>query len=522
MAHFYIVSFTSFVGLVIALFVASAMGEANSTHTFFIAMGFIAIAAFFMLHGLATPGFLIMEDNEAVKWSGQIAFTAGALLFGAANFPWQPDTKLSIEQKPTQIWIIAIVIYVAYAIVAFFFDRPLAWASQNLPFLRHLVGALTAGILLATVIRIRQTGQTDTNQLNQKITIALILLAEAQIILTFGEPWRFTWWGYHSTLLAAFILAMMGLVIEFESVRDFRPIRYFATTGSVVSVALALLAGELAARWIPNFMGRNIAIGTALAITAVLYIALFIVVYRSDRLLTEHQEALAQEQRWRSELMQLIVHDLKSPLTAMNGGVDMVLNQQIGPLNNFQERLLKSSASSGERMLKLINDLLDVERLEANSLKLELERFDMGQMLRERVTAAELVAGADGPQVLLALPEEMPAFCGDLNLLQRVVDNLLSNAIKFSPPDGQVKLTARLKPEQLYLTVSDTGPGVPFKDRTFIFQKFGQSAGTERRGTGLGLTFCKMVVEAHQGQIYVGDNPGGGALFAIHLPLETS
>lgn len=145
---------------------------------------------------------------------------------------------------------------------------------------------------------------------------------------------------------------------------------------------------------------------------------------------------------------------------------------------------------------------------------------DLAPVLREQIAELQILADKHQQQLQLFLPETLPPVMVDPVLIRRVIHNLLANALKLTPDQGEIEVRATVEGGQLQVSVADSGPGIPVADRQRIFEKFAQLDTKTRRGKGLGLTFCKMAVEAHGGLLTVEDSPLGGALFRLALPLE--
>jgi signal transduction histidine kinase len=221
----------------------------------------------------------------------------------------------------------------------------------------------------------------------------------------------------------------------------------------------------------------------------------------------------------RAELTRLLVHDLKNPLASILGSLGPLTEGMVGALNEPQARFLGRAESAAQDMLRLIEELLDVERLEAGALPLERSRVDAAALLRQRGAQVEGLARQHDLRLIVDVPESLPDLEADEGLIRRVIGNLLSNAVKFTPQGGTIRLSARALDGSLEIEVADSGPGIPAGDRARVFEKFARLRGTRARGAGLGLTLCKMAVEAHHGHIDVDDSPEGGALFRVSLPL---
>jgi len=224
----------------------------------------------------------------------------------------------------------------------------------------------------------------------------------------------------------------------------------------------------------------------------------------------------------REDMMHMLVHDLRSPLTVLRGSLEMIeLAVDDGKLEDV--RLLEQMAQRGsDRMLHMVNELLDISKLESGEFPLNLEAVDVESLLRDISTRLRPLAADANIAINMLIAPNLPSLYVDPKFIDRVLHNLVDNAIKFTPDDGHVKLWARLDPENadsVLIGVTDTGPGIPPQERHRVFEKFQQTSVTGRRiGTGLGLPFCKLAVESHGGQIWVESEVGKGSTFVMRLP----
>ncbi len=236
--------------------------------------------------------------------------------------------------------------------------------------------------------------------------------------------------------------------------------------------------------------------------------------------LTEERElALLRE-----ELTHMLIHDLRSPLTVVQGSLDIIeRNLAAGTMEDI-DQLLVLARKSSNRISRMVDELLDVSRLESGQMPLHLEAVDVKTLLEDSAARfAPLAVSAHVSLEISAEPDLSPLHV-DPELTGRVLNNLLDNAIKFTPDGGRIRLWARLEPERtpdaLLIGVSDTGPGIPPEALSRLFKKFQQvtSIRGRRTGTSLGLPFCKLAVEAHGGRIWVETEVGRGSTFTVVLP----
>ncbi|OGR91232.1 MAG: hypothetical protein A2992_03455 [Elusimicrobia bacterium RIFCSPLOWO2_01_FULL_59_12] len=233
--------------------------------------------------------------------------------------------------------------------------------------------------------------------------------------------------------------------------------------------------------------------------------------------------SLRQLEGMRRDLINMIVHDLKSPLSSIMVSMDYLLTGQTGSLSGEQRKFLSLGHRSANEMFMLIQNLLDVARLEEGKLSLNKESFDPRAWAEESVLSFQPVADAGKKKLHFSAREDLPSVEGDRALLGRVLGNLLSNALRHTPlGSGEVFVTLSRRGDQLAVEVRDNGQGIPQEYQTRIFEKFVQVERKRahlRTGTGLGLTFCKMAVEAHGGRIFVYSAPEEGSTFTFLLPL---
>jgi len=230
--------------------------------------------------------------------------------------------------------------------------------------------------------------------------------------------------------------------------------------------------------------------------------------------------------RLKEDLTYMLVHDLRSPLTVLKGSLTLIEDSLTTDKGGDINEMLAMAHRNTDRILRMVNELLDIGKIESGRLSIRPEAIDVRTLLTE--VAARLAPLALPAHITLEIDVEpdLPPLYADANLIGRVVYNLVDNAVKFAPDGGWVRLWARLDterdPAHLLIGVSDNGPGIPPEEQSRLFKKFQQagSTGGRRVGTGLGLPFCKLAVEAHGGEIWVESEPGEGSTFIISLPLE--
>ena len=238
--------------------------------------------------------------------------------------------------------------------------------------------------------------------------------------------------------------------------------------------------------------------------------------------LEESVRKLRELEKLRDDLMKMIVHDLKTPLTAVLATLEMVLDGDYGEISEPQRRALADAESKSEDLLTLIGDLLEVARLEETSLALTLSEMSAADFLGEIVREWDVRFVREGATVSLTVAPDVPTATADRGLLKRVFGNLLQNALTHTHRPVNIRISARAEGEGVLFTVADDGPGISPEFHELIFRKFERvkTPGAGLLSSGLGLAFCKLVVERHGGRIWVRSNVGEGSSFHVQLPLR--
>ncbi|MBI4349635.1 MAG: HAMP domain-containing histidine kinase, partial [Elusimicrobia bacterium] len=237
-------------------------------------------------------------------------------------------------------------------------------------------------------------------------------------------------------------------------------------------------------------------------------------------------DRLAELDELKAGFVTRVTHDLRAPLSGILGQADMLLGGYKGKLSGQQEESLRSMLRSGKELAELIDNIIDVTRLEAGALKLEPGPIDVEEAIGSALETHQARAAQLRVTVSSHRQPELELVRADPQALRRVLDNLLSNALKFTPAGGAVSLSARRdNHREAVFSVSDTGPGVPEHRLGDLFKKFSQVPETAKRsrghpGSGLGLAICRELVEAQGGRIWAESRPGEGARFSFTLPLE--
>jgi signal transduction histidine kinase len=239
----------------------------------------------------------------------------------------------------------------------------------------------------------------------------------------------------------------------------------------------------------------------------------------AQRLLAEQNERLREADRLKDEFVALISHDLRTPLTSIMGYLELTMDDET--LGEEPRGYLDVVQRNSERLLRLVNDLLFVARLEAGELDLHPKQIDLGNIVRQSAEEARPRAAAKGLELGCEV-QSVPSLAADRGRMFQLLDNLVSNAIKFTPEGGRVEVRLLQRNSRVRVEVADTGIGIAEDEQARLFERFFRArTATERHipGTGLGLYIACAIAEAHGGTIEVESQPGRGTTFCVELPL---
>lgn len=225
----------------------------------------------------------------------------------------------------------------------------------------------------------------------------------------------------------------------------------------------------------------------------------------------------------KSHFLAAASHDLRTPLNAVIGFSEVLQARMFGELNPKQSEYVDDIHSSGQHLLSLINDLLDLAKIESGKLDLDPVRFDVGSAIQDAMTLVREMAARHGIALEVEVAADTGTLVADPRMFKRVMINLLSNAVKFTPSGGRVAARAAREGDRIRVSVTDTGVGIAPEDQAVIFQEFrqvGMDARHRGEGTGLGLALSKKFVELHGGTIGVESRPGIGSTFSFALPAD--
>lgn len=224
----------------------------------------------------------------------------------------------------------------------------------------------------------------------------------------------------------------------------------------------------------------------------------------------------------KTEFVSTVSHELRTPLTSISGSLGLLSAGAVGELNERALRLVSIAHSNCERLIRLINDILDIEKIESGKMQFDLRRMQVAPLIRGTTSAMNGFAQKHGVELMVQLPPWPQCIVGDPDRLEQLLTNLVSNAIKHSPEGERVELSARQDGSNIRIEVRDRGHGVPLGFREKIFGKFAMADASDSRskgGTGLGLSIVREIARRHGGDVGYSDRPGGGTIFHVDLPM---
>jgi signal transduction histidine kinase len=247
----------------------------------------------------------------------------------------------------------------------------------------------------------------------------------------------------------------------------------------------------------------------------------------SEQLGQAHRELEAASQH-KSDFLANMSHELRTPLNAIIGFSEVLKDGLFGELTPKQEEYIRDIHVSGHHLLSLINDILDLSKVEAGRMELAVAKFDLPTTIDNALAFVRERASRHGIALNVEVDERLNSFAGDERRVKQILLNLLSNAVKFTPEGGRIWVAALPVDEGVQISVTDTGIGISVENQQLLFQAFQQvqdEDGAKREGTGLGLALARRLAEMHGGRIWVDSTPGKGSTFAFTLaeqPWQTN
>jgi len=242
---------------------------------------------------------------------------------------------------------------------------------------------------------------------------------------------------------------------------------------------------------------------------------------RLFREIADKSAQLEAASRHKSEFLANMSHELRTPLNAIIGFSEVLVDRMFGELNEKQEEYLKDIYASGQHLLSLINDILDLSKIEAGRMELEVSDFDLPGAIDNALILVRERASRRGITLGHSVDERLGQIRGDARKVKQVLLNLLSNALKFTPEGGRIDVDGRVHDGVAKVSVADTGVGIAPEDQEVVFEEFRQVGAADKKveGTGLGLALSRKFIELHGGRIWVTSAVGKGSTFTFTLPL---
>lgn len=228
--------------------------------------------------------------------------------------------------------------------------------------------------------------------------------------------------------------------------------------------------------------------------------------------------------RMRSNFISMVSHELRTPLNSINGFLEIVADGHVGKLAERQKEFLGYARASTHQLITLVEDVLFISKADTGQFEVKLTEVDINGLISQTLRNLYQAVQAANITIHKHISKNLPRVHADAVRIQQVISNLINNAIKFTPSGGQVSIRVYAEMEYLFISVTDTGIGVPKEDQTHIFERFYQSDNAmliKHGGYGLGLAIAKLIVDQHGGKIWLDSKPGHGSVFTFTLPLKS-
>ena len=223
----------------------------------------------------------------------------------------------------------------------------------------------------------------------------------------------------------------------------------------------------------------------------------------------------------RQELIANVSHDLRSPLSIMQGYIETLIIKRDSLPDPEKERYLAVIMRSSQKLSHLVGQLFEYSKLEANQVRPDKEQFLVDELVSDILMKYEIPARDKGVELSMESPGKLPAVFADISLVERAIQNLVDNALKFTPHGGKITITLQNRVTGIEVSVADTGPGISLEDQPYVFERYKKLSGNEsvnHEGMGLGLAIVKKILDLHQSGIHIKSTPGMGTIFWFQLP----
>jgi signal transduction histidine kinase len=399
-----------------------------------------------------------------------------------------------------------------------------------------------------------EVGQAVSSTLDLQTVLTTVLVRAAELSECDGG----VIWEFHDTTQTFHVMATHRMTPDhLEAIRA-HPIRLgegaigkAGATGSPVQVSDILVEGESVAWQVRQIITR-LGIRSLLAIPFIreqrllgglvvwrkwpgpfaaelvnllqTFAAQSVLAIQNARLFQEVQDSSRQLEianQHKSQFLSAMSHELRTPLNAIIGFSEALQARFFGELNPKQAEYVDDIHASGHHLLSLINDILDLSKIEAGRTELDVTRFEVAASIEQALTLVRERAARAQLHLDVEVSPDVGSYAGDERKFRQILLNLLSNAIKFTPPGGQVRVSASRANGALQVAVSDTGIGIAPEDQAHLFEAFHRVGDRKQEGTGLGLTLTRKFVELHRGNLTVTSAPNCGSTFTVSLPIAS-
>lgn len=468
----------------IAVILLQRIRQKGEERFFFPAIGFIAMGVFDWFHAIALPGHGFVLLHSLSRFAGGLFFSLAWLRVSDSKarlrkwLPWASAAGFAFFS----LWIM----FFRDAFPRMVQDGRFTVFAIGMNFASGILFFISAAFFL---FKFNSYGKWEDYLF---MWIAL-LFGFAGVWFRDSELWCYDWWLWHAASLSAFLVAA-GFII-YQYFRLFADLRVSFMEKAAIADKLAKLNKELEDK-----------------------------VLERTKQLDDARLSAEAANRAKSEFLANMSHELRTPLNSVIGFSEVLYDEKFGILNEKQKEYVNDVLESGNHLLSLINDILDLSKVEAGKMELSLSGFSLKHLLEESMILIKERALKHNIEISTSIASDVEEMMGDHRKVKQIVFNLLSNAIKFTPDGGKIGIRARKIDGSYEVTVWDTGIGISNEEQENLFKEFVQIQNTYTRqhsGTGLGLALSRKFVELHKGKIWVeSEGRGKGSEFKFTLPIK--
>lgn len=537
LGHLLITGAASLIGVALALLVLHVAYRAQDGRVFLVGMGFLTSASIFITHSIATPDVLMSGRGAIGVMSAFLSLLSGSVFFALSGLNLSDAASSWLIRRAGRLLLVYLGIWIAYNLIFLIF---LPAPSLPLPplLLSIIYSGLVAGGLVGYIFAAQRhymLYRRSPSKAGLVILCGVILFAEALFTRQLSVFYSTSFWIYHVEEFIGFgviAYAVLGAYRRGQADESFLESLFLAGTRTRIwheqsqamdALVASLSSGERPTAALRQMLRERFGLAES-QIQLLEQAAMTIAQERRQRHELERLNAtLRQLEHDKDQLTQMVIHDLKNPLSALVGFLEMLWMDN---LTDDQRSLVESGLRSGKNLSGLIGDLLDIGRLEEGRLELDRSVFAAHDLINDCADELRAWLTQEEKTILIDAPTNLPLIHADLRLIRRVILNLLSNAIKHTTASTRITLRAYCERadssnEYVIIEVEDNGPGIPADHLDHIFEKFtrfGDNNLTRQQSTGLGLTFCRLAIEAHGTAISVSSTPSVGTTFRVALP----